>query len=231
MTGFVIFTEKKMIALGIDCSTKLTNVGLSQDGVVLQEVNLELGRQQSAKLPVLIEQVLNESGVRFADLDLIAAACGPGYYTGIRTGVAYAAALAESLKLKIVPISTMELFVYDLRNTGVPLAPVLKARRGSFYGAVYSSNGDELSAAVEPLFCKPAQFTEILSKYKDALLVGSDAELYPELLELPNERVKRLSGYGGQAALMGEKYSNRAVLPRFVRGMYLREPDIGPTTD
>ena len=77
-----------MIALGIDCSTKLTNVGLSQDGVVLQEVNLELGRQQSAKLPVLIEQVLNESGVRFADLDLIAAACGPGYYTGIRTGVA-----------------------------------------------------------------------------------------------------------------------------------------------
>jgi tRNA threonylcarbamoyladenosine biosynthesis protein TsaB len=220
-----------MITLGIDCSTKMTNVGLSQDGMALDEVNLELGRQQSAKLPVLVEQLLKENGLSFADLGLIAVAAGPGYYTGIRTGVAYAAALAEALRLKVTPLSTLELFVYDLRNIEKPLAPVLRARRSSFYGAVYTSDGENLTAVVKPLFCKPAQFTEILEKYKDAIIVGSDAELYPELIELPNERLKRLSGSGGQAAVMGEKYCDKAVPPKLLRGVYLREPDIGPTTD
>jgi len=220
-----------MIALGIDCSTKMTNVGLSQDGVALDETNLELGRLQSTKLPVLVEQLLKENQLSFADLGLIAVATGPGYYTGIRTGVAYAAALAESLRLKVTPLSTLELFVYDLRNIKKQLAPILRARRSSFYGAVYGSDGENLVAEVKPLFCKPAQFTEILKKYKDAVIVGSDAELYSELLELPNERLKRLSGSGSQAAVMGEKYCDKAVLPKLLRGFYLREPDIGPTTD
>lgn len=220
-----------MIVLGIDCSTKITNVGVSQDGVVLAEANLELGRRQSAQLPVIAAQALKDCALAGGDIDLIAVASGPGYYTGIRTGVAYAAALAEALGIMVVPLSTLELFVYDLRGRGVPLAPVLKARRNSFYAAVFNSDGENLSPAVAPLFCKPAQFTEKLAKFKDALLIGSDAELYPELLELPLEWIKRLSGSGGQAALMGEKYSSRAILPKLLRGTYLREPDIGPTAD
>ena len=75
-----------MKILGIDCTTKFTNVAAASDGAVLAEVSLELGRKQSSLLPLIVERVLSESSMKLSELELIAAANGPGYYTGIRTG-------------------------------------------------------------------------------------------------------------------------------------------------
>lgn len=219
-----------MITLGIDCTTKSTNIGIASDGIILGETNLELGRQQSAKLPLLVERLLDETSTSLAEINLIAAAKGPGYYTGIRTGVAYAAALAEALGVSAVPLSTMELFVYDLRTQKRPLASILKARQSYAYCALYISDGENLTAKLSPSFCKAAEFAEILKDYPDALIVGADREIYQELFSLPNETLSRISGSGGQAALMGEARCSLRIAPSLLRGEYLREPDIGPTT-
>lgn len=218
-----------MLVLGIDCSTKWTNVGVADGGEVLAEINLELGRAQSSELPLLVDRVLSEAGADMRGLGLIAAANGPGYYTGIRAGVAYAAALARSLGIKVVPLSTLELFVFDLRHLGKPLAPVIKARSGSVYAALYSPGPVSLNALVPPSFVGAADFAETLRQYPDALLVGADASNYPELACLPNETNARASGSGGQAALMGWLYRKDAVNPASLRGNYLRTPDIGPS--
>ena len=100
-----------MIVLGIDCTTKSTNVGISKDGAILGEQNKEIGRKQASELPLIVERLLTDCVLKLSDINLIAVAKGPGYYTGIRTGIAYCAALAEALGLKIVPVSTMEAFV------------------------------------------------------------------------------------------------------------------------
>ena len=220
-----------MIVLGIDCSTKTTCIGTAQDGIVLSELNEELGRSQSSKLPSLAENVLTEASASLKDIGLIAVGTGPGYYTGIRSGVAYAAALAEALSLKVVPLSSLELFVYDLRDTERLLAPVVRARRNSFYCALFSSDGESLTPVAEPCFIKSAQFAELLGNYPEALIVGSDAEEYEELKMLSNRRLSRLSGSGGQAALMGDRYRQSAAEPEKIRGVYLREPDIGPVSE
>ncbi|MCE5201436.1 MAG: tRNA (adenosine(37)-N6)-threonylcarbamoyltransferase complex dimerization subunit type 1 TsaB [Synergistaceae bacterium] len=218
-----------MAVLGIDCTTKWTDIGISQDGIVLGEMNLELGRAQSARLPIMVAGLLCETCMTLSDIDLIAAANGPGYYTGIRTGVAYAAALAESLSINVVPVSTMELFVYDLRYKGVPLIPVLKARKNSVYCAIYLSDGKDLTTEIPPRFCTAAECASLVTNYPDGLVVGSDRELYQELISLPNKNIPRPSGLGGQVPLMGERYRRYSVAPEKLRGEYLREPDIGPT--
>ncbi|MCK9437693.1 MAG: tRNA (adenosine(37)-N6)-threonylcarbamoyltransferase complex dimerization subunit type 1 TsaB, partial [Synergistaceae bacterium] len=74
-----------MKVLGIDCTTKFTNIGIVSDGAVLSEISLELGRQQSSRLPLLVEDMLSDLSIEISELDLVAAANGPGYYTGIRT--------------------------------------------------------------------------------------------------------------------------------------------------
>ena len=38
-----------MIVLGIDCTTKSTNVGVAKDGIIIGEQNMELGRKQAAE--------------------------------------------------------------------------------------------------------------------------------------------------------------------------------------
>ena len=220
-----------MIVLGIDCSTKTTCIGTAQSSIVLSDLNVELGRSQSSKLPSLVENVLAEASASLKDVELIAVGTGPGYYTGIRSGVAYAAALAEALNLKVVPLSSLELFVYDLRDTEKLLAPVVRARRNSFYCALFSSDGESLTPVVEPCFIKAAQFAEILNNHPEALIVGSDADQYEDLKMLSNRKLARLSGSGGQAALMGDRYRQFAAEPQKIRGVYLREPDIGPVSD
>lgn len=217
-----------MIVLGIDCSTKWTNVGVSSGGEVLAEFNLELGRAQSSRLPLLVKEALAAAKTEIGKLGLIAVTNGPGYYTGIRTGVAYAAALSCALGIKVVPLTTTELFVFDLRHWGRSLAPVIRARQDSVYAALYSSDTVSLNTLLPPSFIRAADFAETLGQMPDALIVGADAANYPELDCLPNQRDARYSGFGGQAALMGELYSDCAVNPVSLRGNYLRKPDIGP---
>lgn len=217
-----------MIVLGIDCSTKWTNVGVASNGEVLAEVNLELGRSQSSRLPSLVAQTLDEAKIAITDIELVAVANGPGYYTGIRTGVAYAAALAEALKIEAVALSTLELFVFDLRTLARPLAPIIKAKQDKVYAAVYVSDGDMLTAALQPCFIGSKELAAELSNFPQALIVGADAANYPEVECLPNQKERRYSGFGGQAALLGELYSSCRQSPRLLRGNYLRAPDIGP---
>lgn len=217
-----------MIVLGIDCSTKWTNVGIASNGEVLAEANLELGRLQSSRLPYLVEQILDEAKIDIADIELVAVANGPGYYTGIRAGVAYAAGLAEALKIEAVALSTLELFVFDLRTLARPLAPIIKAKQDKVYAAVYVSDGEMLTAALQPCFIGSKELAAELTNLPQALIVGADAANYPEIECLPNHKERRFSGFGGQAALLGELYSNRRQSPRSLRGNYLRAPDIGP---
>ena len=122
-----------MIVLGIDCTTKWTCIGISENEKIIGEFNAELGRKQASELPVVTEKLLRDCSLKLSDVNVIAAATGPGYYTGIRTGIAYSSALAAALRLKIIPVSTMELFVYDLRKTEKILVQVIKTKSESIY--------------------------------------------------------------------------------------------------
>ena len=88
---------KKMkddVMLVLDCSLRLTGAAVARCGEVLSQESEDLGRRQAAELPLMAERVLAAAGMTFADIDLMAVTSGPGYFTGIRVGVAYAAALA-----------------------------------------------------------------------------------------------------------------------------------------
>ncbi len=219
-----------MKVLGIDCTTKFTNIGIASEGALLSEISLELGRQQSSCLPLIVEGMLLKLSIDISELDLIAAANGPGYYTGIRTGIAYSAALAKALGIRILPVSSLETLVHDLRTMGIPIAPVIKARQNCIYCALYFSDGRELKPFVYPKFCTAAEFADFLFLYPDAMLVGKDVKLFNEFSALPNNVLPRTVGRPGQTALMGEYYKELSISPDKIQGAYLREPDIGPTS-
>ncbi|MDO5562953.1 MAG: tRNA (adenosine(37)-N6)-threonylcarbamoyltransferase complex dimerization subunit type 1 TsaB [Synergistaceae bacterium] len=218
-----------MKILGIDCATRQTNVCVSDGNGGLYTFSSELARDQASKLPLIVCELLTKSNIKLSELELVAVTTGPGYYTGIRTGVAYAAALAESLGLKIIPLSGMEMFVYDLRGKSKVLAPVLKARSDSLYCAIYSYCENKFNEILSPTYMPSAGFAKTLADYPDALIVGSDAVRYPELLSLNYGIAPRPSGPAENLTSMAENHIAAAVAPETVRGKYLREPDIGPT--
>jgi tRNA threonylcarbamoyladenosine biosynthesis protein TsaB len=55
-----------------------------------------------------IDRLLRRAGIDLKELDAIAAASGPGRFTGIRIGMAYATVAASALKIPAIAVSRLE---------------------------------------------------------------------------------------------------------------------------
>lgn len=65
-------------------------------------------RGQDARLPGLTEQLLSEAGLTLDAIDRFAVVTGPGSFTGIRVGVAFARGLALATGQPCLGITTLE---------------------------------------------------------------------------------------------------------------------------
>ena len=126
-------------------------------GALLVHRHEDMTRGQGEALFPLLEQVLAEGGVAWADLDAIGVGVGPGNFTGIRIAVSAARGLALSLGVPAVGVSSLEA---QALGQGRPVWSLVDARRGALYaqelpgGAPALIDGSEaegLSPCIGPL--------------------------------------------------------------------------------
>lgn len=87
--------------------------------------------KQSVALPIETERFLTECGAKWSDLTAIGVVVGPGSFTGIRLGIAYAKGLAIGLNIPVVPINAFELYLYEAPDAFV----AIDSGRGDFFVA------------------------------------------------------------------------------------------------
>ena len=97
--------------LAIDTATDQMSIALHDGETLLADITLHVGRQHSAQLAPMIEQMMTVTGRRPEDLTALAVAVGPGSYTGTRIGVALAKGMAAVRNLPLVPVTTLEIVV------------------------------------------------------------------------------------------------------------------------
>ena len=89
----------------------------------------------SSSIMGVIDEAFQTSGIKPKDIDKIFAVNGPGSFTGIRVGLTVAKTMAWSLKIPVVPISSLELIA-----SGTPSdnnIALIDARRGYVYAGGY----------------------------------------------------------------------------------------------
>ena len=100
-------------------------------------------RSHGEMLAPMVQAVLAEAEMTIDDIGLVAVDCGPGRYTGLRVGIATAAALAYARSLPVVAVGSTELLAFGARKFCGNIVPVVDARRGEAFFAVYKSSGDK----------------------------------------------------------------------------------------
>ena len=138
-----------MLILALESSAKPASVAVCGDGALLGQYFQNNGLTHSRTLLTMAESLLINLDMTVAEIDLVAVACGPGSFTGVRIGVSAAKGLAWGLDKPVCGVSTLEAMAYQFPEPGVLLCPVMDARRGQVYNALFEWRGDTLARLCE----------------------------------------------------------------------------------
>lgn len=118
------------LILGFDTSSAHCAAALLRGDSVLAQRREEMAKGQAERLMPLLEELLTEGGVTWADLDAIAVGIGPGNFTGIRISVSAARGLALGLDVPAIGVSSLEAQAFGQEK---PVISSLDARRDHLY--------------------------------------------------------------------------------------------------
>lgn len=104
----------------------------------LAEACVAMERGHAEALPPMVAEVMAASGLAFADIDRIAVTTGPGTFTGVRIGLAFARGLGLALGIPVIGIDSLSAIAAN-EPAHAPLLVVSDARNGEVYAARFDA--------------------------------------------------------------------------------------------
>ena len=128
-----------MMILAIDTATPAVTAGVvNLDGVeVLAERVTVDARAHAEQLTPNVLGALADAGLTVNDLSALVIGCGPGPFTGLRVGMATAAAYGHALGIPVHGVCSLDAIGIEGRGTTSELLVVTDARRREVYWARY----------------------------------------------------------------------------------------------
>ena len=206
-----------MRVLVIDTALDACTAAVFEDGRVLGVRSEAMARGHSERLGGFVRDAVAQAG-GFEGLDRIGVTVGPGSFTGLRVGLAFAQGLGAALGLPVVGISTLAALARTADDGEGATAAVIDARRGQVYVQMFES-GEALS---QPEALSIDAAAALLSvNGRSWRYAGSGAALVGG-----GEGAATVPDPAALAALTAE-YDPAAHPPR---PLYLRAPDATPPT-
>ena len=140
-----------MLVLAVDTSTPAVTAGVCRlvpgdDGPSVSTLASRVTEDARAHAELLTPHILatlSEAGLVPADLDAVVVGAGPGPFTGLRVGMATAAAFADAIDRPVHGVCSLDGLAHRARAAGAvgELVVVTDARRREAYHARYSADG------------------------------------------------------------------------------------------
>jgi len=161
MGGSVCLTRGTMLL-----ATRLGDPEVSHSNSLLKDIN----------------ECLGQAEVTLSDVDLLAAASGPGSFTGLRIGLATVKALAATLRISCVGIPTLHALALAAGPSTNTVA-LLPAGRGEVFLQLLSVSPDgSVTPLDQPAHLSPHQAFEKYGSIQTLVWSGPGAYLYRDLL-------------------------------------------------
>jgi tRNA threonylcarbamoyl adenosine modification protein YeaZ len=202
------------VILAIDTATPAVTAAIvSLDGVeVLAERVTIDARAHAEQLTPNVLGALADAGRSVNDLGAVVVGCGPGPFTGLRVGMASAAAYGHALGVPVYGVCSLDAIGIETAATSGEVLVVTDARRREVYWARYRDGVRIDGPAVDAPADVPA----------DADAVAGSPE-HAALFDLP-----RLSPVYPTAAGLVRAVADWTTAPAPLVPLYLRRPDAKP---
>ena len=198
--------------LAIDTCLFACSAAVVQDGAVLAGRVEPMSRGHQERLAPLVAQLMGEAGVAFGQLDRIAVTVGPGSFTGLRVGLAFAKGLSAALAIPAVGVGSLEALAQPHKGR---VFAVLDAKRGQVYLQAFADGAAVSAPDALPIETAAARVAELAPD----ILVGTGAALLAEMRPSAQAIVIDHADPAAIAAI------GAARAPTPPRPLYLRAPD------
>lgn len=210
-------------ALGL-CSAGVFEVDAGVGGGMARALALRseaMAKGHQERLAGMVRDAVAEAGgsgaAGFAGIDRIGVTVGPGSFTGLRVGLAFAQGLGAALAVPVVGVSTLDALAASVDGEG-PTAALIDARRGQVYARFW--RGGEAQGPAGALSIEAAT-ARVRALGPDVRLAGSGAGLVAEGVAATGP-----DGPSPEALARLTAAADPAANPP--RPLYLRAPDATP---
>lgn len=195
------------ISLAIDTSTSRTAVAIIDQGALLWHGYRDGATSHGDAVPALVSEALQVQPL----IEEVVVGMGPGPFTGLRVGIAFARTFASARKIPVIGVCSLDAIAAQVREEDEFIIAT-DARRKEIYWAQYSDGKRIEGPSVDlPAFIAQRSlpiFGEGAVKYA---IARSDEFQFPDLLALVE--------------------ISENLLLRVSEPMYLRRPDAVPTNE
>ncbi len=218
--------QSAMLVMGLDTALQRCSVAILRDGAVVGDQSVDMARGHAEHLAPMAAAALAEAGVEIADLDRIGVVVGPGGFTGVRIALSFARGLAIGVDIDVVGITSLAALAGNAGDAGAGelVAPIIDARRGQVYAALYEQSG---LCRVPPFVSDPEQAIKQLAddtQGRQTVAIGSGVGLLPPGAWRPSAGDAQIDAKV-VAALAAEAAPPFGCPPP----LYLRGPDAKPS--
>jgi tRNA threonylcarbamoyladenosine biosynthesis protein TsaB len=137
------------LLLALDTATDLATLAVGDERRVLERLIRER-RDLSARIEVVAAELLREAAVAPRDLAGVVVADGPGGFTGLRIGVAFAKGLVSALGVPLHSVPSMLGAAWAVARGAGEVEVRYDALRGEVYRARYHLGPDTARVLVPP---------------------------------------------------------------------------------
>ena len=221
-----------MLILGIESATAQVGCAIGGHEGVLASAHSARPRRHAESLAPQIEFITGQAGVRLSEIGVVAVDVGPGLYTGLRVGITTAMALAQTLRVPMIGVSSLDLVAFPVAHTERMIVAVIDARRGELFHATYRAVPGGVQRMTEPGVSTPADLrADIMANPEKVLLVGDGARRHHEEfdgvsgVEIADASLAFPSAESLVMLAHAKALREEFVRPDQIEPMYMRRPD------
>lgn len=205
-----------MIILAIHTAGPACDLAVLRNGTVLAQSCEAMVRGQDARLPRLVQAVLSDAKLKLEQVDRFAVVTGPGSFTGIRVGVAFARGLAFAMAKPCIGVTSLEAAI-PVGQQGSAIVALPAQRRApdiTFWTQTFrtgAATGPASEMAIKDLIT--------LLNDRPHMVYGTAAALEPHLPGIPIHAADPNAVRAGQLAATLDPETRNA------KPTYVRAPD------